>query len=40
MLAAILSAVERRPLRERIGDAARALRDPALAPLADVARSG
>ena len=35
MLAAILRAVERRPLRDRIGDAARALGDPALAPLAD-----
>jgi DNA-binding MarR family transcriptional regulator len=34
MLAAILRAVERRPLRERIGDAARALGNPALAPLA------
>ncbi len=34
MLAAILRAVERRPMRERIGDAARALGDPALAPLA------
>jgi DNA-binding MarR family transcriptional regulator len=34
MLAAILCAVERRPLRERIGDAARALGNPALAPLA------
>ena len=33
MLAAILRAVERRPLRERIGDAARALGDPALTPL-------
>jgi DNA-binding MarR family transcriptional regulator len=33
MLAAILRAVERRPLRQRIGDAARALGDPALAPL-------
>jgi DNA-binding MarR family transcriptional regulator len=35
MLAAILRAVERRPLRDRIGDAARALGDPALTPLAD-----
>jgi len=34
MLAAILRAAERRPLRERIGDAARALGAPALAPLA------
>ena len=34
MLAAILRAVERRPLRQRIGDAARALGDPALAGLA------
>jgi DNA-binding MarR family transcriptional regulator len=34
MLAAILRAVEQRPLRERIGDVARALGDPALAPLA------
>jgi hypothetical protein len=34
-VAAILRAVERRPLRERIGDAARALGDPALAPRAD-----
>lgn len=33
MLAAILRAMERRPLRERIGDAARALGDPALTPL-------
>jgi DNA-binding MarR family transcriptional regulator len=40
MLAAVLRAVERRPLRERIGDAARVLGDPALAPLADVPRSG
>jgi DNA-binding MarR family transcriptional regulator len=35
MLAAILRAVERRPMRARIGDAARALGDPALAPLAE-----
>ncbi len=35
MLASILRAVERRPLRERIGDAARALGDPALTPLAN-----
>jgi DNA-binding MarR family transcriptional regulator len=34
MLAAILRAAARRPLRERIGDAARALGDPALAALA------
>jgi DNA-binding MarR family transcriptional regulator len=34
MLAAILRAVERRRLRERIGDAARTLGDPALVPLA------
>jgi DNA-binding MarR family transcriptional regulator len=33
ILAAILLAVQRRPMRERIGDAARALGDPALAPL-------
>ncbi len=33
VLAAILRAVQRRPMRERIGDAARALGDPALAPL-------
>ncbi len=32
-LAAIVAAVERRPFRERIADAARALGDPALAPL-------
>jgi DNA-binding MarR family transcriptional regulator len=39
MLTAIISAVERRPMRERIADAARALGDPALAPLlADAAR--
>jgi DNA-binding MarR family transcriptional regulator len=33
ILTAILSAVRRRPMRERIADAARALGDPALAPL-------
>jgi DNA-binding MarR family transcriptional regulator len=33
MLAAILRAVDRRPLRDRIADAARAMGDPALAPL-------
>jgi len=33
MLAAVLRAVERRPMRERIADAARTLGDPALAPL-------
>jgi len=33
ILAAIFRAVQRRPMRERIGDAARALGDPALAPL-------
>jgi DNA-binding MarR family transcriptional regulator len=33
MLAAILRAVERRPMRDRIADAARALGDPALGPL-------
>ena len=38
MLAAILRAMERRPLRERIADAARALGDPALAPLLDRGR--
>ena len=38
MLAAILRAVERRPLRQRIGDAARALGDPALAGLATPSR--
>jgi DNA-binding MarR family transcriptional regulator len=33
MLATVLTAVERRPMRERIADAARAQGDPALAPL-------
>jgi DNA-binding MarR family transcriptional regulator len=33
MLTAIISAVERRPMRERIADAARAQGNPALAPL-------
>jgi DNA-binding MarR family transcriptional regulator len=33
MLTAIIRAVERRPMRERITDAARGLGDPALAPL-------
>ena len=33
MLAAILRAVERRPMRDRIAEAARALGDPALGPL-------
>ncbi len=33
MLTAILRAVERRPMRDRIADAARALGDPALGPL-------
>jgi DNA-binding MarR family transcriptional regulator len=33
MLAAVLTEVERRPMRERIADAARAQGDPALAPL-------
>lgn len=33
MLAAVLRAVERRPMRERIAEAARALGDPALDPL-------
>jgi DNA-binding MarR family transcriptional regulator len=33
MLTAVLTAVERRPMRERIAEAARALDDPALAPL-------
>jgi len=33
VLTAVLAAVERRPMRERIADAARALGDPALAPL-------
>jgi DNA-binding MarR family transcriptional regulator len=33
MLAAVLRAVERRPMRARIADAARALGDPALGPL-------
>jgi DNA-binding MarR family transcriptional regulator len=33
MLTAILHAVERRPMHDRIADAARALGDPALAPL-------
>jgi DNA-binding MarR family transcriptional regulator len=33
MLAAVLRAVERRPMRERIADAARVLGDPALGPL-------
>ncbi len=39
MLTAIIRAVQRRPMRERIADAARALGDPALAPLlADASR--
>jgi hypothetical protein len=33
MLTAVLRAIKRRPMRERIGDAARALGDPGLAPL-------
>jgi DNA-binding MarR family transcriptional regulator len=33
VLAAVLRAVQRRPMRERIADAARALGDPALGPL-------
>lgn len=35
ILAAVLRAVQRRTMRDRIADAARAIGDPALAPLAD-----
>jgi len=40
MLAAVLRAIERRPMRERIADAARALGDPALGPLLRPGPSG
>jgi hypothetical protein len=40
MLAAILGAVQRRPMRDRIADAARSLGDPALGPLLDSATRG
>jgi DNA-binding MarR family transcriptional regulator len=40
MLAAVLRAIERRPMRERIADAARALGDPALGPLLEPGPGG
>ena len=40
MLAAVLRAVERRPMRERIAQAAQALGDPAMAPLLEPAPPG
>jgi DNA-binding MarR family transcriptional regulator len=40
MLAAILGAVQRRPMRDRIANAARSLGDPALGPLLDSATRG